>query len=586
MTATAPRAGSVLVLDGDQGSALAVARSLGRRGLRVLVGSDEDRPLAGLSRHVQASLRYPDPLTDAPAFVDWVAERLRDAPDTLVIPVTERTLVPLMRQRERFAESQLAIAPTAALEQVLDKDRTVRLAQTLGIPVPRSIAVRDLAEAATAGAALGFPVVVKPARSVGQDAHQRVPLTVSYARQPAELATQVQHALRFGGVILQEYFRGDGVGIEVIVDHGKVRYAFQHRRLHEVPLTGGGSSLRCSEPVVPALREAAEQLMKALGWHGVAMVEFKYDAARQAFRLIEINGRFWGSLPLALAAGADFPAMLHELLSTGRMGDWPAARDGIVCRQLARDVNWLEHVLRKAAPEGLATLPSAGQVLRDSLLVLSPRHRFDIQSWTDPWPGLVDLWRLLRHQAGRVREQLVRRWRLATARHAARPGGRAQRRLAEGGEVLFVCYGNINRSALACAAAARRGGARWRFASAGFHATAGRPADPVMVEVASAAGVDLSGWRSCTLDRTMVDQADVILVMELAHLDRLHAAFPQARGKAFLLGAPVASGPEVPDPYGQPRETYERVSRQVLAAVDRWFGGAASPQRPPAPPLA
>ncbi len=577
--------GAVLVLDGDQGSALAVARSLGRRGLRVKMASDLDRPLAGLSRHVHECLRYPNPLADAQAFVDWVADQLRVAPNTLVIPVTERTLVPLMRQRERFAESQLAVAPTQALEQVLDKDRTVRLAQALGIPVPRSIAVSDLAEAAEAGAALGFPVVVKPARSVGQDGGQRVPLTVSYARHAAELATQVQHALRFGGVILQEYFRGDGVGIEVIADRGEVRYAFQHRRLHEVPLTGGGSSLRCSEPVVPALRDAAERLMKALAWHGVAMVEFKYDRTRQDFRLMEINGRFWGSLPLAVAAGADFPAMLHELLSTGRVGNWPPPRDGIVCRQLARDVNWLEHVLRKAAPQGLATLPSGGQVLRDWLLMFSPRHRFDIQSWTDPWPGLVDLWRLLAHQAGRVREQLVRRLRLSWARRAAKPGGRATQRLVQGREVLFVCYGNINRSALACAAAARHG-ERWRFASAGFHATAGRPADPVMVEVAAASGVDLSAWRSHTLDRAMVDRADVILVMELAHLDRLYAAYPQARGKAFLLGAPVSNGPEVPDPYGQPRETYERVSRQVLSAVDSWFGGGAAKPLPPAPPLA
>jgi protein-tyrosine-phosphatase len=397
---------------------------------------------------------------------------------------------------------------------------------------------------------------------------------VSYAHNPSELLAQVRHALQFGGVLLQEYFRGDGVGVELIADHGELRHVFQHRRLHEVPLTGGGSSLRCSEAVTPALRAASAQLMRALGWHGVAMVEFKYNPASGEFRLMEINGRFWGSLPLAIAAGADFPAMLHALMTTGRVGEHPPSRDGVVCRQLARDIDWLEHVLRKAAPRGLVTLPGRAQVLRDCLLVFSPRHHFDVQSLRDPWPGLVDLARIAGRQWDRVTGVLRLRRRLAQERRAGQPGGAGRRALASARKVLFLCYGNINRSALAQAYAQHRHGGRAEFSSAGFHAPAGRPADPAMVSAAAQRQVDLARSASRTLDAAMVAEADVIFAMELSHLDRLLHEHPAARGKAFLLGAAAASshgGLEVPDPYGKSGDTYAQVCGQVLACVDAWL---------------
>ena len=95
-----------------------------------------------------------------------------------------------------------------------------------------------------------------------------------------------------------------------------------------------------------------------------------------------------------------------------------------------------------------------------------------------------------------------------------------------------------------------------------------------MVEEAAARGIDLTHWQSQSLTADMVQQADAILVMEMAHLERLLRAHPQARGKAFLLGAPTASAmhqAEVPDPYGKPRAEYSRVCRQVLASVDAWL---------------
>lgn len=565
---------TVLVLDADQTSALTIVRSLGQLGVFVVVASSEAHPLSGFSRHARTTLRYPDPLREEASFIAWLQERMDADRQCLVIPVTERTLLPMFRHRALLDDQRISMAPSEALEQALDKHRTVQLARELRIPVPRSVLVEssDALDAAAAG--LAFPVVVKPSRSVGQDADMRVQLTVSYAQDADELILKAGFALRYGAVILQEYFRGDGVGIELIADHGKVRFAFQHRRLHEVPLTGGGSSLRVSEAIVPALRQASEQLIQAMGWHGVAMVEFKYAPATGEFRLMEINGRFWGSLPLAVAAGANFPVMLHELMTTGRITDRPLARTGVVCRHLSRDIDWLEHVLRKAAPPQLVRMPTGREVLRDSLLVFSPRHHFDVQSLRDPWPGLVDLWRIMRKQTRRITTLIRDRRRLSREWAAARPGGPGRQTMARAQKVLFLCYGNINRSALAQAYADAHHAGRFEFASAGFHAPGGRPADPVMVDIAAAKGIDMAQWQSQTLTAQMVDEADVILAMEITHLDRLFLEHPGACGKAFLLGASRATGHhnvEVADPYGKVYTTYVRILEQVIDSIDGWF---------------
>jgi protein-tyrosine-phosphatase/predicted ATP-grasp superfamily ATP-dependent carboligase len=576
----ATRRGAVLVLDGDQASALAIVRSLARRGLRVEVASTSTDAIARRSRHAAACWLYPDPLASASAFLDWLQSHLAGHDYELVIPVTERTVIPLAQERQRFAPGLIAVADAEALAAVVDKQRTVALAQSLGILVPRAESVARLAEATAAAARIGYPVVVKPARSVGSRDGQRVQLSVSYAFDARELENQVESALRFGPVLLQEYFAGDGVGIELIADHGEPRYLFQHRRLHEVPLTGGGSSLRVAETPDPVLAEAATQLMRALRWHGVAMVEFKRNPANGDYRLMEINGRFWGSLPLAVAAGADFPGMLHALMTRGDVGPCAPARPGTVARQLARDVDWLEHVMRRHAPARLVRYPGTAEVLRDCLLVLSPRHHFDVQSWRDPWPGLVDLGRLVGRQWQRATSRLAERRRRAQARQhslallaqlgRAAPPARPR-------QVLFLCYGNINRSALAHAHAAQRAHPAVAPSSAGFHPEAGRPADPVMQQVAGALGVDLGQWQSQRLSAAQVQQADLILAMEVAHLDRLEHEFPGSRAKAALLDPTDAADLDIPDPYGRPRPVYEQVAARVRTAVDRWWAALAVP---------
>lgn len=138
------------------------------------------------------------------------------------------------------------------------------------------------------------------------------------------------------------------------------------------------------------------------------------------------------------------------------------------------------------------------------------------------------------------------------------------------GEVLFrsvliVCVGNICRSPMG-EAVLRARVPGLRVSSAGIAALAGRPADPLAVAAMADRGIDLSGHRARQLTAQMVEESDLVLVMERAHVADVEALTPAARGRVQLLGR--FGRFEVADPYRRPRAAFD----EALALVERGLG--------------
>ncbi|MCZ7584034.1 MAG: ATP-grasp domain-containing protein [Deltaproteobacteria bacterium] len=127
--------------------------------------------------------------------------------------------------------------------------------------------------------------------------------------------------------------------------------SFFHRRLRELPPSGGISVLSEAIPPDPEAARAGRALLEALHWTGPAMVEFKRDADGRPC-LMEINGRFWGSLQLAIDAGVDFPALLVRAAQGDAIVP-PDYKSGTRLRYLFGDLESLALVLVR----GSAALP-------------------------------------------------------------------------------------------------------------------------------------------------------------------------------------------------------------------------------------
>ena len=136
--------------------------------------------------------------------------------------------------------------------------------------------------------------------------------------------------------------KGKAIGIFLLARNGDILAKFAHRRIREKPPSGGVSVLCESiDPPAEAL-DAASRLISVNKWHGVAMIEFKWDDEEKRPKLIEVNGRFWGSLNLAIRAGVDFPFLLYRLAVGEKVEGRAEYRIGLKSRWELGD---LDHLL-------------------------------------------------------------------------------------------------------------------------------------------------------------------------------------------------------------------------------------------------
>jgi predicted ATP-grasp superfamily ATP-dependent carboligase len=212
---------------------------------------------------------------------------------------------------------------------------------------------------------------------------------------------------------MQEYVQGEGHGVALLLHEGRPLAAFQHRRLREFPLTGGMSSYRESVPLDPVLYEYSVRMLAALAWTGPALIEFKLGKGGP--QLMEINGRVWGSLPLAVKSGVDFPGRWLELYRSGPppLDEPPqtAYTIGVRSRDVGLEIAWVATVLLGRRRYRFETWPSRTAALGVAWRLLSPLGGYDVLSRDDPLPGLLDMLRVVRVAARRV----VRRGRERTA---------------------------------------------------------------------------------------------------------------------------------------------------------------------------
>jgi peptidoglycan/xylan/chitin deacetylase (PgdA/CDA1 family)/predicted ATP-grasp superfamily ATP-dependent carboligase len=376
---------TALIVDGNTGPSLAVVRSLGRQGWKIVVPAGSRAARSRFANHI---VELADAVEEPQAFSAGLARLVDQLALDLVIPSTDASLEACWRVVGERNEPHILGGDARTVRMALDKVECLRSAEQHGFPVPRWFAPDSTREARDAVVALGFPFVVKPRRSfvpVGRALHHRRHLVLT---SDEDLEAVMSGLAEPTGElpVLQEFVRGRSLSVSAVVHRGQVVGSVARETFTFHPVSGGTSVWkRTIDPGEVGVGEAL-RLLCDIGLEGLAEVEYQLSADGSP-RLMEIGPRVHGWIPLAIAAGVDLPLLAARAAVGQDIGPVAPYRVGVEMRWPVGELLRLQAAL---APR--SSLPP--DVTRTTVLAglwppWRPGMRYDGIDLTDPRPWIT-----------------------------------------------------------------------------------------------------------------------------------------------------------------------------------------------------
>ncbi len=366
----------VLITDGEQRSVVAAVRGLAAAGYAVTATASSHPAAAQWSRDCARRLDAPAANADGG---DALAEVLRAELErdryAAVIPGSDAALRALSRHRDVLEPlARLGLPPAEAIERALDKLVLLEQAARHGLDAPASRVCPAPAELAACAEEVGYPLMLKPARSVNVDGAWRTQLSV-IVRAPGELAAAREQL--DAPYTLQRFHEGAAVvSVAGVIDDGVLLGTAVARYARTWPPQAGSASASITIAPPAGLVERCRALLAEIGWRGIFELEFlELEDGRHA--AIDLNPRVYGSMSLAIAAGANLPAIWVATLR-GNAPKPVVARPGVHYRWEEGEVR---AVLRAALGGRMRELVGVVRPRRDTVWALSRP--------TDPGPLLA-----------------------------------------------------------------------------------------------------------------------------------------------------------------------------------------------------
>jgi predicted ATP-grasp superfamily ATP-dependent carboligase len=322
---------NVLVTDTELRTSLAVIRSLGKKNIEITAGSDMKSALGFYSKYTSKKFLYPNPRQDPQGFLKSLLDIVEKGHYNCIIPIHTYTMFLLTKYRTLFSKyTQIPPPGFKIFINAYDKKKLLNIAIKHGIACPETYLSDDIDQVEKN--ITSYPVIIKPAR------RHTVPLGVCHTT--ADLKTAYHEMCsKYGPCIVQEYIPNGGeFGVYTLFDDQSKPLALTvQKRIRCLNADGGISTLR--ETVKnEELVNIALRLLQTIKWSGVAMVEFRIDARDNIPKLMEINPRFWGSLPLSILSGPDFPYLLYNVIRRKDVSPMLDYKVGVRCRWLLGDI--------------------------------------------------------------------------------------------------------------------------------------------------------------------------------------------------------------------------------------------------------
>ena len=295
---------------GDYKESLAVVRSLGRAGYKVVVGKPASQrvSLALHSRYTSEVWEHPD-LQREEQFIPALLAFLRSRRDVeCVVPVGDAPVSCFARHDSALSEFPFfLIAPANAVLRCQDKIQMYETAVRLRIPTAPYVKVWHPAELRDAAERIGFPCVIKPRYSPNTFMAEKKAVVCKSAADVLELLPALPYDCP---VVVQRFISGSRRTAYFIARHGRITAYFEHRPLRTDHKDGTGIAVESiSVAPTPELLSYTARFVENMQYEGVGTSQFFFHEHTREVCFLEINPRFGATLALPYHCGFDIPLM-------------------------------------------------------------------------------------------------------------------------------------------------------------------------------------------------------------------------------------------------------------------------------------
>lgn len=389
----------VLVTGAETHQGIIVIRSLGKRGVKMLVTGDHPHSIGFYSNYISRHAVLPSPVSEKAAFVDGLLALVRKYKIPYIFPVTETSLIALDEHRSEVeAEAKLIASSSHTIRCGMDKKLALEIAEQQGVPTTKTLYPNSIEEAESFVEQYGYPVIFKPR---GRSSDSRVAgnfnFKVLYAHNRIQLREILSACTDGIYPMMQEYAYGPHVQFSCFMEKEEAHSYFIDDMVRMLPLTGGVGARRRSREMIPEILEQSIRIFKAMKWEGCAQTQWKGPGKDGKYKFIEVSVRIIASVGSPVFSGVDLPWMHYQYFTgqpvdrannyeIGKSSRWFRGDAITVVRYLVGD-------MQKSADQ----LPSKSHVLLNWLAdFLRPGLKNDVESFTDPVPGFYEFIQLIR----------------------------------------------------------------------------------------------------------------------------------------------------------------------------------------------
>ncbi len=372
----------VLLIGGDFQS-LGVMRALAQENIPCFLLASE-RGIAAHSRFAKRQECKYELLSD-PRAVDYLRDLVRreQLEGWVVFCVNDDTVEFLAKNHEELSRFLVvSVPPWPITQNFFDKQRSHQLARQVGVPVPWSLQGGSIDDLLSQVA--NYPAVLKP--TFKKNYYEITKRKAVLVRNAEELYREYQAMnvlIPAEQIVVQQFMEGGTknlYSVAALFDGDQIVSGLTARRLRQHPMDFGHATTYAEERNCEEIWSLATVFLRALGYRGIAEIEFMYDQSSNEFRFIEMNGRFFGWHALTQISGLNLPADLFRML-TGQAIRWSKSRgDGRWMRAITDVPTVLGEVAR-----GRMSL------LNDYFPTLMAKKGYAVWSWQDPVPSIVEL---------------------------------------------------------------------------------------------------------------------------------------------------------------------------------------------------